>query len=98
MATPLADIVGEAWANELRRLLRFALTFLVIYVAGRFGLVPAIDRIFQRKSIDAHARRPLKRLIRIAVIFVAVTVAFGAAGYGSFLTSLATVGAAATLA
>jgi small-conductance mechanosensitive channel len=38
------------------------------------------------------------RITRILVGFITVAVAFGFAGYGNILTSLATIGAAATLA
>ncbi|WP_256943872.1 mechanosensitive ion channel family protein, partial [Halobacterium hubeiense] len=44
------------------------------------------------------ARKPLQRLVNFAIVFVAISVAFGFAGYGNFLTSLATIAAAATLA
>jgi small-conductance mechanosensitive channel len=76
----------------------FVVAFAVIYLVGRTVLRPLTDRALDRRGFDVHAKRPLKRLVGIVVVFVAVAVAFGLAGLGNFLTSLATVAAAATLA
>ncbi|PSP48171.1 mechanosensitive ion channel protein [Halobacteriales archaeon QH_7_69_31] len=51
-----------------------------------------------RRGLDRHAKNPLQKIALVAVVFVALAVAFGAAGRGSVLTSLATIAAAATLA
>jgi small-conductance mechanosensitive channel len=50
------------------------------------------------RDLEPHARRPIRRLVAVVVAFVAITAAFGAAGYPDFLRSLATIAAAATLA
>jgi hypothetical protein len=60
--------------------------------------VPLANRLLDARGVDAHAKRPLVRLTKVAVVFVALAVAFGRAGYGNLLTSLATIAAAATLA
>jgi Small-conductance mechanosensitive channel len=52
----------------------------------------------EQRGLDAHARKPLQKITSVAVVFAAIAVAFGAAGFGNFLTALATIGAAATLA
>jgi len=78
--------------------LRFLLATVVIYLVGRLIAVPAVDRALSRRGVEAQARPPIHRLVKVLVGFVAVGVAFCVAGYGNFLTSLATIAAAATLA
>jgi small-conductance mechanosensitive channel len=87
---PFADDIGSA--------VTFVGTFLLIYLIGRALLLPVIDRVLRTRDLDTHARRPLKKLASIGVVFLAIAIAFGMAGYGNFLTALATVAAAATLA
>ena len=50
------------------------------------------------RSLDSHAKKPLRKIVAFVVIFVALAAGFAAAGRGSILTSLATIAAAATLA
>jgi small-conductance mechanosensitive channel len=76
----------------------FVVAFAVIYLVGRTVLQPVFDRVLDRRGLDSHAKRPLKKVLGIVVVFVAIAVAFGFAGFGNFLTALATVAAAATLA
>ena len=98
---PVADWLsdlGVPYAATVGKLLTFLLVFLVIYVVGRATLVPLFNRVMARRNMDVHARRPLKKLTKAILFFVAVAVAFGTAGFGSFLTSLATIAAAGTLA
>jgi small-conductance mechanosensitive channel len=88
----------EPLAQPLAQAIVFLVVFLLIYVGGRALLRPLTDRALDRRDLDAHAKRPIKRLVGILVVFVAISVAFGLAGFGDFLQSLATVAAAATLA
>jgi small-conductance mechanosensitive channel len=76
----------------------FVLAFGALYVFGRTVVSPLVGRVLDRRDLDEHAKRPLLKLTNFGVIFAAVAVAFGFAGFGSILTSLATIGAAATLA
>ena len=76
----------------------FVVAFAVIYLVGRTVLQAVFDRVLDRRDVDSHAKRPLKKVLGIVVVFVAIAVAFGFAGFGNFLTALATVAAAATLA
>ena len=78
--------------------IRFLAAFVVLMILGRAVVLPVIDRAFDRRDIDSHARRPLKKVAWFGVLFAVVAVAFGFAGYGNFLTSLATIAAAAALA
>ncbi len=86
----IADPAGD--------LIAFVVVFLVIYVIGRVVMLPIVDRVLDARNLDQHAKAPLRKLTWFAVMFVAIAVAFGAAGFGSFLQSLATIAAAATLA
>ena len=99
VATFLADLgVPLGIADAIAAAIVFLLAFVVVYVAGKAILSPVFDRILERRDLDEHARKPLRRVVSIVVVFVAISAAFGLAGFGNFLQSLATVAAAATLA
>jgi small-conductance mechanosensitive channel len=87
---PYPETVGAA--------VSFALAFAAVYVLGRAVVLPLVNRVMEARDLDEHARRPLRKLSWFALLFAAIAVAFGAAGFGNFLTSLATIAAAATLA
>jgi small-conductance mechanosensitive channel len=94
----LSDLLPSPYALVATQALLFVVSFLAVYLAGKLIVGPLVDRVLRRRNLDAHARRPLQKLVNIAVVFVAVTVAFGFADFGNFLQSLATIAAAATLA
>ncbi len=98
--TDVLETVGlpPAVSSSIAAAVVFVAVFGLIWVAGRQLLVPFFDRFLTSRGVDSHARQPLLKLTRFSIIFVAITVAFGAADYGNFLTSLATIAAAATLA
>jgi small-conductance mechanosensitive channel len=87
---PYAETLGSAIA--------FVVALLIVYVIGRTVVIPLVDRVMDARGLEVHARKPLRKLLLAIVVFVGVAVAFGFAGYGNFLQSLATVAAAATLA
>ena len=96
-----ADILQDAgipYAQPIGSALTFVVAFLVIYLVGRAVIGRVVSRMLDRRGLDVHARRPLQKLTRIVIVFAAIAIAFGLAGYGSFLGALATVAAAATLA
>jgi small-conductance mechanosensitive channel len=86
------------FGNPIGQGVIFVVVALLIYLGGRAVLLPIFGRIMERRDLDAHAKKPLRRIVVIALGFVAVAVAFGTAGFGDFLQSLATIAAAATLA
>jgi small-conductance mechanosensitive channel len=94
----LLDTFGVPAAAEIGKALTFVVVLALVYLAGKVIVLPLVDRIFRSRGIEKHAARPLKKIVRILVVFFAVSVAFGIAGFGNFLTSLATIAAAATLA
>jgi len=94
----LEQFLAPAWADPLGAAITFVVSFVGIYLIGRAVVTPLVGRLLDNRGLDAHAKRPLQKLTNLVMVFVAVSVAFGLAGYGNFLTSLATVAAAATLA
>jgi small-conductance mechanosensitive channel len=94
----LENLLPTSYARAVTQALYFVVAFLVVYLAGRLIVQPLFDRVLERRDLDAHARRPLKRVLGVAVVFAAVAVAFGFADFGNFLMGLATIAAAATLA
>ncbi len=92
------DGVGVPAAVAIASAVVFVVAFVVIYVVGKAVVLPIVDRSLKSRNLDEHARKPLRKLTSIAIVFVAISVAFGLAEYGDFLQSLATIAAAATLA
>ena len=76
----------------------FVTAFIVLYLLGKRGVLPLLDRLLNSRDLDRHARTPIRRFAWILYLFVGITIAFGVAGYNGFLRSLATIAAAATLA
>jgi len=98
LAELLGIVLPMSVAIAVARVLVFAGVLVFIYVAGKALVTPVVDQGLKARNLDAHARRPLRKIVNIVLVFVAIAVAFGFAGYGNFLQSLATIGAAATLA
>ncbi|MEF8813992.1 MAG: mechanosensitive ion channel family protein [Halovenus sp.] len=97
VAEPLDDI-GVPFATTVADAVIFAIAFVVVYLLGRLVVSPIFSRLLDARGLDRHAKVPLQKILSFLVIFVAISVAFGVAGLGSFLTAVATIGAAATLA
>ncbi|RQH03116.1 mechanosensitive ion channel family protein [Natrarchaeobius oligotrophus] len=92
-------VVGSAAAAAaLERAILFVVAFAVVYLIGRLLVIPLLTRAFDHRDLDRHARRPLLKVAKFGVIFVAVAVAFGAADFGNFLVSMAGIAAAGALA
>ncbi|MCU4719435.1 mechanosensitive ion channel family protein [Halapricum hydrolyticum] len=87
-----------AIARPLGSLITFVLVFAVLYWGGKAIVLPMVSRVLHKRGLDKHARTPIRKMVAVLVLFAAIAVAFGMAGYGNFLTSLATIAAAATLA
>jgi small conductance mechanosensitive channel len=95
---PFIEDLTPEHALAITQFLYFVVAFLGIYTVGKVVVRPLTARMLKRRNLDAHARKPLQRLVNFGIVFVGISVAFGFAGYGNFLTSLATIAAAATLA
>jgi small conductance mechanosensitive channel len=99
--TPVADLLDDAgvpWARTIGQAVVFFGVLIGLYVLGRLTLSPLANRVMTARDLDTHAKKPLQKLVNFTIFFVALSVAFGLAGFGSFLQSLATIAAAATLA
>lgn len=94
----LEQFLAPEWAQPLGAAITFIISFIALYLLGRSLLTPLVGRILDNRGLEPHAKRPLQKLVNIGVLFIAIAVAFGLAGYGNFLTALATIAAAATLA
>jgi small-conductance mechanosensitive channel len=93
----LAD-AGIPFAGAIGSVVTFVIVLVAVYLIGKAVVVPLVDRALRGRDLNGHARKPLLKVTSILVVFVAIAIAFGMAGFGSFLTALATIGAAATLA
>jgi len=89
--------LGAGIAGTIASAIVFVAAFAVVYFVGKAVVTPLVDRSLAARDLEAHARKPIQKVISILVLFIAVAVAFGMAGFGNFLTALATIGAAATL-
>ncbi len=76
----------------------FVIAFILLYIIGKRGILPLLDRLLDSRNLDRHAKTPIRKMVWIIYLFIGVTIAFGIAGYDDFLRSLATIAAAATLA
>jgi small-conductance mechanosensitive channel len=90
----IADPIGTAIVG----IALFVAAFIIIYLVGKRMVLPVLNRILEARNLDRHAKVPIRKLVWILYLFVGIAVAFGVAGYDDFLRSLATIGAAATLA
>ena len=90
--------VPDALSVAIGAALVFVVVLVLAYGIGKAMVLPIADRVLGTRGLDAHARRPLKKILGVVIAFGAIAIAFGFAGYGNFLQSLATVAAAATLA
>ncbi|OYR46520.1 mechanosensitive ion channel family protein [Halorubrum sp. Ea8] len=97
VAGTLEPFLGPLTGFVIDAAIFFAVVFAT-YLLYKTVIAPLVLRLFDRRGLDEHARRPLGKIVAFLVLFAGVTVAFGAAGYQGFLRSLATIAAAATLA
>ena len=98
---PVADFLRDynvPYAEPVGQALTFVGVAIILYYVGRIVIGSLVGRVLDARGLDAHAKVPLQKITRIVIIFAAIAVAFGAAGYGNFLGALATIAAAATLA
>jgi len=92
------DSFGVPAAEAVVSVSVFFVALVVLYIVGRTAVGPLFARVADARGLDTHARKPLRKVINFTVFFAAISIAFGVAGFGSFLRALATIGAAATLA
>jgi small-conductance mechanosensitive channel len=88
----------EGYAVTIAAVVKFVVAFVVIYLVGRTVVLPSFRGLLESRELEPTVRKPLVKVGYFVVVFVAFAVAFSFAGFGNFLTALATVAAAATLA
>ncbi|WP_290810639.1 mechanosensitive ion channel family protein [Halovivax sp.] len=99
LAERLDALTGLGGAAEtVAQLLVFLAALLVVYAVGRLVFVTLVRRALDRRNLDRHAQTPLLLVTRFGVAFLALAIAFGIAGFGNFLVSMAGIAAAAALA
>ena len=94
----VTNVLGEQLGNSVIRVAIFVVALVLLLLVGRIVVSPLVRRVLERRDLDRHARKPLMKITRFVIIFVALAAAFAVAGYGNLLTSIATIAAAATLA
>ncbi len=95
----LDSLLGnEALAGTLEGGILFVVTFVLVWVIGKAIVGSLVKRAFDRRELDTHAQKPLLIITRFGVAFVAIAIAFGVAGFGNFLVSMAGIAAAGALA
>ena len=85
-------------AKLLGAAISFVIALVVAYALGRAIIVPLFGRALDRRGLDFHEKKPIQRLLKILLFFVALAIAFRAARLSGFFTSIAAIAAAATLA
>ncbi|WP_458187870.1 mechanosensitive ion channel family protein [Haladaptatus sp. NG-WS-4] len=100
MVEPLPGFEGifGGQAEGVTKGIYFTVSFVVLYLLGRILVIPLVKRLLDRQGYDESVKKPLTKVAQFVVLFTAVAIAFGLAELGNFLTALATVAAAATLA
>ena len=84
--------------EALAQAIVFVGVFLAVYILSRIAISPIVTKMMEKRGLDAHARKPLQKLKKFLLFFLALSIAFGTAGLGNFLQAVATIAAAATLA
>lgn len=90
--------IPQTYPTWLVQSAKFGIVLIVGYFVGKALVLPVLERVLDRYSLDRHAKQPLRKVVWLAYLFAVVGFAFGFAGFGSILRSLATIAAAATLA
>ena len=88
----------DPYAGIVRSVLTFLLAFVVVYLLGRFVLLPSIDRALLARGYEDQLRDFADTIVRTVVIVAAVAIGFTMAGYGAVLSAFAILGGALALA
>jgi len=98
---PIGELLHEfgiPYSDVFGAIITFVIALFVLYSLGRATIVPFVSRLLNRRDLDKHEKTPLLRLTKLVMGFLALAASLNIAGYGQLLTSLAAIGAAATLA
>ena len=85
-------------SGTLESIILFILGFVFLSALGKLVILPLVNKLIERRELDEHAKRPVRKISAFLVFFVALTLAFGIAGWENFLFAFAGIAAAGTLA
>lgn len=94
----LSSFLPNSVANVLSTIIVFVGISVGIFLIGKVTVLPTFKKLLKKKGVEEHARNPLMKVSWFVLALVSVTIGFGSAGFGNFLTALATISAAGTLA
>jgi small-conductance mechanosensitive channel len=95
--TPLADRLA-AYAGLAERLGESAVVAVVLFLVGRLVVVPLVMRTITARRVERTLKQALGKLLRGAVVVVALAGGVAAGGFTAFLGGSALIVAALTLA
>ena len=87
-----------AYAGTIRALVTFVIAFIVIYLVGKWLLVPAGRRMLARQGFDETVRSLADSIMIATVWGLALAVALTLAGFGAFISALGIFAGAVALA
>ncbi|WP_436903493.1 mechanosensitive ion channel family protein [Halovenus halobia] len=97
-ALPRFPGLTSKYGQLVGQVTEFVVVTLVVYLFGRFVLLPAAQWLFARRKFEPTLERAIEKVLRLAVVVGAVAIGFGAAGFSGILGGGALIVAALTLA
>ena len=67
--------IPPTYANPVGAAVLGIVVLVAVYAVARAVLVPLADRAMDRRGLDAHAKKPLKKIVTVVVAFVALAAA-----------------------
>jgi len=98
---PFQDQIDQLGAQAFQlgtRIVTLIAVVVVIYLAGRLFVERVVGRVLESRDVEPTLRKPALKATRAGVVFLALVVGLGVAGFGDLLTAAATLAAALTLA
>jgi len=93
-----ADELVAQYGGLVGQVVAFVVTFVVVWLLGRFLVVPVVGRLLASRGFDETVWGLVEDVARVVVVALAVATAFTVAGFGAFLVAFATLGGALALA
>jgi small-conductance mechanosensitive channel len=90
-------LFSQLWESVLAASL-FVVTALVVYLPGRYLVVPATRRLLDALSVDDNIELPFLKVLDAVFAVFALFLAATVSGFASYLTATATITAAVALA
>ncbi len=97
VAETLEILLSRLWGAVAGAALFLAIV-LIVYVPGRYGLVPALDRLESQFAIDETAWNSFIKIVNAGIAVLAIYLAIPLSGLATTPTSSAAIGAGITIA